>query len=46
MEIKNALQASEAINEDAPLDATIVRSNAHDDSHPSRDRDFRTLGFP
>ena len=45
VELTNALLASESLRDDTSLEGMIVRSNAHDVCRPSRDRDFRTLGF-
>lgn len=45
MELKNALLATEALQEDTSLEGAIVKSNARDARRPSHDRYFRTLRF-
>ena len=45
VEFTNAQAAAEALKEDLSLESMIIKSNAHDSTHPSHDRDFRTLGF-
>ena len=45
IEFSNAIAALEALKDDVSLEGMIIKSNAHDSTHPSHDRDFRTLGF-
>ena len=45
VELTNAQLALESLKGDVSLDGTIIRSNAHDATNASRDRDFRTMGF-
>ena len=45
LELKNALLAAGSLRDETSLEEMIVKSNAHDVCNPSRDRDFRTLGF-
>ena len=45
IEFTNAIAAVGALKDDASLEGMIIKSNAHDSTHPSHDRDFRTFGF-
>ena len=45
VEIKTALLAGDSANGGFPMEATIVTSNARDFPRPSRDQDFRSIGF-
>lgn len=46
MELTHAQLAAESLNDDDSLGGLITKCNAHDATHASHDRDFRTLGFP
>ena len=45
VELTYAPLAVEALKDDEFLDGMIIKSNAHDATHSSHGRDFRTLGF-
>ena len=44
-ELEKDLHTTSALKDDSSLEIAIIRSNAHDVTNPSRDRDFRTLCF-
>ena len=45
LQLTNAKIAIGDLADDTSLGGMIIKSNAHDSAHHSRDMDFRTLGF-